>query len=68
MTYYKIKKDYMVFTDTCRTGHSFIQGELVTLSELKKIGTMPDYRSMELVTVPKSKIFWNFGCRFEVRA
>lgn len=80
MKYYRVKKafDGVKITKTDRNGkqrifRQLIGNELYTASELHRlfvgatIHARDDSILFDVVDIPKSKIFWNFGVRFEIK-
>ena len=77
MKYYRIKKEYdnvamrkfvgkHVVVENC-----YIGGELFTVREMEKHQKnhlLPNTleKFTDLIEIPKNKIFWSFGCRFEM--
>ena len=46
----------------------FVANELYTAGELDKFFlTEKQYNWFEEVVIPKNKVYWFFGCRFEVK-
>lgn len=63
MKYYKVKKDiYDYFSK-----HAVIENELLTEKERNRKCPYLSDNVFEIVNIPKTKIFWNFGVRFECR-
>ena len=48
----------------------FVANELYTAGELDKfyIPLEKEYEMFEHVIIPRNKVYWSFGCRFEARA
>ncbi len=65
MVYYKVKPE----CDQKRKGTKgdiYIENELYTPSEMVKQNLNPAY--LEKVEIPKSRVYFSFGCRFAAEA
>lgn len=77
MKYYRVKPEidqkprikYSRFTSHRIQDGVFIADELYTACELKKFYIPEEIfpKMFESVTIPKNKVFWNFGCRYEMK-
>ena len=63
MLYYRVKSEY----DNTQTisGWTLIKHELLTSSDMKKMCVKREWVSD--VNIPKSKTYWSFGARFEIK-
>lgn len=71
MTYYRVKPQYDNKTRYTWNNHGqgvansiLIGRELYTPREYKRLANCPDW--FEQVQIPKSKIYFSFGARFEI--
>lgn len=60
MTYYKVKKE--ADNKKRRDGNIYVADELYTVKEAEKLNINTNY--IDVVEIPKSRIYWFFGCRF----
>lgn len=80
MKYYRVKREfdnvakYKTFKSgrVMHTGDIYIGGELLTEKEFlrhKEKYLLPhsDEKMFDVVEIPKSRIYWSFGARFECR-
>ena len=71
MKYYKVNETgdgviiYNCFIDGKNTSISLVKNELFTEKEAVKHNIPLKY--LEEKNISKNKIFWSFGCRFEIR-
>lgn len=71
MKYYKVNETgdgvviYNCFIDGKNTSISLVKNELFTEKEAVKYNIPSKY--LEEKNISKNKIFWSFGCRFEIR-
>ena len=76
MTYYRVRPecDQMPRIRVSPRGYKrvrdgvFVANELYTCGELNKYDIPWDkvYDIVERVSIPKNKVYWSFGCRFEI--
>ena len=70
MTYYKVKAEH----DGKRANFRFvanrlISNELYTAAEINKYSSVSEaLKYCDVVTIPKSNIYWFFGARFQCKA
>ena len=63
MLYYKATKDAYDYFSKC----GIIKNELLTTKERNsKVRYLPD-SYFQIIEIPKSRVFWSFGARFEKR-
>lgn len=60
MKYYKVKKE--ADNKKRRDGDIYVADELYTVKEAEKLNINTNY--VEQVEIPKSHVYWFFGCRF----
>ena len=71
MKYYKVNEQgdgvyiFNCFVNGKNTSISLIKNELLTEKEREKYNVPLKY--LEEKNISKNKIFWSFGCRFEIR-
>lgn len=78
MRYYKVKPEYdqkqRIKNHQYRVKRKpdgiFVANELYTAGELDKfyLTLEEEHKMFEPVVIPKNKVYWFFGCRFEARA
>jgi hypothetical protein len=76
MYYYRVKPEYdqkqriknHKYSIKRKPDGIFVANELYTAGELDKFYlTEKQYGWFECVTIPKNKVYWSFGCRFEMK-
>lgn len=74
MKYYKVKVKYDGYTafgfrrgGGLRVVGQYIANELYTATELKRRGDQFYKEYMDVVEIPKSKTFFNFGVRYQLK-
>lgn len=60
MIYYKVKKE--ADNKKRRDGNIYVADELYTVKEAEKLNINTNF--VDVVEIPKSRIYWFFGCRF----
>ena len=68
MTYYRVRKEYDQFPQNprVRDGNILVADELFTTAEFNKLPFV--YAgAFERVEIPKTKTYWCFGARFEMK-
>lgn len=69
MTYFRVRKEFAQrrkFRNNPKNCDFLIAHELYTKAERKQLTEIPD-KAFERIEIPKSKIYWFFGARFENR-
>ena len=69
MIYYRVRKEYdqMPKNPSVRDGNILVADELYTTTEFNKLPFI--YAgAFERVEIPKSRTYWLFGARFEIKA
>lgn len=76
MNYYRVKPEYdqkqriknHKYTIKRKPDGIFVANELYTAGELEKFYlTSAQENWFEHVVIPKNKVYWFFGCRFEMK-
>ena len=78
MRYYRVKPEYdqkqriknHKYRIKRKLDGVFIANELYTAGELEKfyLTLEEEQNGFEQVVIPKNKVYWSFGCRFEMKA
>lgn len=76
MNYYRVKPEYdqkqriknHKYTIKRKPDGIYVANELYTPGELEKFYLTPAQENwFEQVVIPKNKVYWFFGCRFEMK-